>query len=451
MITVTQKFLLSLALAVAAVCPVSALGADDPGLELAQAIALAQSGDPWIQGSRYTQDALEAEATSARTLPDPKMSLLLANLPTDTFSLSQEPMTQVGVGVSQLFPRGDSLELMSEQKSQLGLEQPYQRANRQAKVAMTVGELWLEAFKSQQTIALIEQDRALFEQLVDAAMASYSSAMGKTRQQDVIRAQLELTQLEDRLTMLHQQMDADRQRLSEWVGRVAIARPLARTLEELPLPHRDIVLDQASLTPQQVFELVQSHPALLALEQRIQASDTGVELARQKYKPEWGVSAQYGHREDDPQGMSRADFFSVGVTLDVPLFTSNRQDQDVNAARARANAIKTEKSLLLRQLISAFETSRAQLLRLDQRHDLYARQLLPQMTEQSEAYLNAYNNDTGDFAGAVRARIAELNAKIEMLAISVGRQKQIAQLNYLLTDAAQGETRHPDIPGADHE
>ena len=36
---------------------------------------------------------------------------------------------------------------------------------------------------------------------------------------------------------------------------------------------------------------------------------TGVELAHQKYKPEWGVSAQYGYRADDPTGRGRADFF----------------------------------------------------------------------------------------------------------------------------------------------
>ena len=35
---------------------------------------------------------------------------------------------------------------------------------------------------------LIEQDRALFEQLVEAAEAQYASAVGRARQQDLIRA-----------------------------------------------------------------------------------------------------------------------------------------------------------------------------------------------------------------------------------------------------------------------
>jgi len=74
-----------------------------------------------------------------------------------------------------------------------------------------------------------------------------------------------------------------------------------------------------------------------------------------------------------------------------------------------------------------------QLQRLNDRRALYAGQLLPQMSEQAEAALAAYNNDGGDFAEAVRARIAELNAKIDFLTIRIDRLKMIAELNYLLS------------------
>ena len=66
-------------------------------------------------------------------------------------------------------------------------------------------------------------------------------------------------------------------------------------------------------------------------------------MAKQKYKPEWGVNASYGYRDDDPMGNSRADLFSVGVTFDLPLFTDNRQDKEVKSAISKTEAIKTEK------------------------------------------------------------------------------------------------------------
>jgi len=409
-------------------------------LTLDEAITLAIDTDPWLTGSQYTQQALNDEATAVATLPDPRMSLMAGNFPVDTFDLNQEAMTQLSVGISQMFPRGDSLSLAQQQKQQLAEQHPLLRLDRRAKVSVTVSQLWLEAFKAQESIRLIEQDRALFEQLVDAAKAGYSSALGRARQQDVIRAQLELIRLEDRLTMLRQQQQAAQKRLTEWIGAPATV-PLAPVLptQSLSRPLSVPTIKQASEHTR--YEWIRHHPALRALDQRIDATQTGVDLAKQKYKPEWGLTAQYGYRDSDPMGRDRADLFSVGVTFDLPLFTGNRQDKEVSAAVNRTEAIKTEKYLLGRRLMAELETASVQLARLDERQALYTDQLLPQMAEQAEASLSAYNNDDGDFAEAVRARIAELNTKIDALAIAVDRQKTIAQINYLLAEASFDDAR----------
>ena len=404
-------------------------------LTLDEAITLAIDTDPWLTGSQYTQQALTDEATAAATLPDPRMSLMAGNFPVDTFDLNQEAMTQLSVGISQMFPRGDSLSLAQQQKQQLAEQHPLLRLDRRAKVGATVSQLWLEVFKAQESIRLIEQDRALFEQLVDVAEASYSSALGRARQQDVIRAQLELTRLSDRLTVLRQQQQAAQKRLSEWIGAPATV-PLAPVLptQSLSRPLSAPTIEYANEHTR--YEWIRHHPALRALDQRIDATQTGVDLAKQKYKPEWGLTAQYGYRDNDPMGRDRADLLSIGVNFDLPIFTGNRQDKEVSAAVNRTEAIKTEKHLLGRRLMAELETASVQLARLDERQALYADQLLPQMAEQAEASLTAYNNDDGDFAEAVRARIAELNAKVDALAIDVDRQKTIAQINYLLAQAS---------------
>ncbi|WP_445771927.1 TolC family protein, partial [Rheinheimera sp.] len=381
-------------------------------LSLDEAIQIALTNDPWLAGSQYSQNALNDEAKASATLPDPKVSLMAGNLPTDSFSISQEPMTQLSASVTQMFARGETLALTKRQKQQLAQQHPFLRADRRAKVTTTVIQLWLDAYQAQESIRLIEQDRALFEQLVDVAQVGYSSALGNARQQDVIRAQLELTRLSDRLTMLWQQQEAAQNRLSEWVG-VAADNALAPDLPTLT-PAR-------AWSPQAVeydnelarYEWIRHHPAIQALDMYVDATQTGVDLAQQKYKPEWGVTAQYGYRANDPMGRSRADLFSVGVSFDLPIFTENRQDKEVSAAISRTEAVKTEKQLLARRLLAEMRTARVQLLRADERLTLYSEQLLTQIAEQAEASLVAYNNDDGDFAEAVRARIAELNAKVD--------------------------------------
>lgn len=404
-------------------------------LTLEEAVALAVDADPWLVGSQYTEGALNDEATAAATLPDPRMSVMAGNFPVDTFDINQEAMTQLSLGVTQMFPRGESLALTRQQKQQLANQHPLLRLDRRARISQTVAQLWLEAFKAQESIRLIEKDRSLFEQLVDVALAGYSSALGRARQQDVIRAQLELTRLSDRLTVLQQQQEVAQHRLSEWIGapaRAPIAPVLPTTSVIRPLPEDGTELVSA----QSRYEFVRHHPALGALDQRIEATQTGIDLAKQKYKPEWGLTAQYGYRHNDPLGRDRADLFSIGVTFDLPVFTGNRQDKEVSAAINRTEAARTEKHLLGRQLMAELVTAVEQLARLEERQALYNGKLLPQMAEQAEASLAAYNNDDGNFAEAVRDRIAELNARIEALAIAVESQKIIAQINYLLAQAS---------------
>ena len=425
--------------------------AEDGSLELtlAETVKLSKINDPWLLGNQHTQQSLESMSIAAGTLPDPKVSVGLANLPTDTFDFAQEGMTQFKVGVSQMFPRGDSLAIKKEQLELLGGQYPYQRQDRKAKVTVLVSHLWLDAYKAQQSIALINDKRALFEELANVAQASYSSALGKTRLQDIVRAQLELTRLDDRLTTLSQHNDMFRARLSEWLSdyfvdnrlqtslvesqKLSTSFVLARQLPDTQLANPQLYREVTETDPQILFDYLSDHPAVNAIGQKIKASSSAIELAQQKYKPEWGINASYGYRDNDPMGNDRSDLFSVGVTFDLPLFTSNRQDKLVESAVSRTEAVKTEKSLLLRKLIASFETTKAQLVRLNQRQQLFQQQLLPQMHEQAEASLTAYTNDDGDFAEVVRARIAELNAEINALNIDVDRQKTIIQLNYLFT------------------
>ena len=126
-------------------------------------------------------------------------------------------MTQFKVGLSQALPRGDSRDLQRQKLELLGQQHPHHRAGRLAQVESTVSQLWLDAWRARETIRLIEQDKGLFEQLVDIVESKYTTALGDTRQQDLIRAQLELTRLKDRLVVLQEQMDKAQSALGEWL------------------------------------------------------------------------------------------------------------------------------------------------------------------------------------------------------------------------------------------
>jgi len=431
-------------------------------LSFERAITLAQQYDPWLTGNKHQQNALLALSRAVETLPDPNVSLAIANLPTNGFDFSQEAMTQFKVGLTQMFPRGDTLAIKNQQLTFQSQVYPFERQDREAKIAVTVGSLWLDAYRIQQSIILIEKNRSLFEQLADITQASYSSALGKTRQQDIVRAQLELTRLDDQLDQLAQQKNRFEGQLVPWLTRYLIDNSsndeaegfalhdinLGEKLVEINLQHSALIYTTQWQKPMQLVTYFNQHPAVMAIDKKIQATQTGVSLAQQKYKPEWGVNASYGYRDGDPSGNSRADFMSVAVTFDLPFFTANRQDQEVKSAIAQTEASKTEKVLLLRQLFGAYASGKGRLLRINDRLVLYRSKLLPQTHDQAEASLTAYTNDDGDFSDVVRAKIAVLNAEIDQLAIEVEQQKIILELNYLFVGSLPTSNNQRPAHGA---
>lgn len=412
-------------------------------LDLQQAIALAIENDPWLESSELRQKAMLESSEAIFTLPNPVVSIAMANVPVNGFAFDQEPMTQLKAGVSQMFPRGDSVEIQRQQLKKLAQQHPLLRQDRKAKASVVVSSLWLDVYRAQEIIVMIEQDRALFQQLSEIVQAGYSSAVGKARQQDIVRAQLELTRLEDRLTMLMMQKDKASAQLTQWLStgshwQASDTYAISNLMVSSEQPNVASIPDYALAAlnandRQKLAQTLLSHPSLLAIEQRIDASKSSVELAQQQQKPQWGVNASYAYRADDQIGRSRADFLSIGVSFDVPIFSQSRQDSLVSAAVQEAEAIKTDKLLALRDLLSQVQTAWSNYQRLQQRQALFDDKILMQTKEQAEASLTAYTNDDGDFAEVVRARIDHLNARIDTLNIHVDLLKTQAQLNYFFT------------------
>ncbi len=425
-------------------------------LSLEHAIKQAQNNDPWLSENKHKQDSLDSKAISSGTLPDPRVTLGLANIAADNFDFNQENMTQLKAGISQMLPRGNTLELQTQKFQLLSGQNPYLRDDRKEQVSVTVTSLWLDAFEAKESIRLIETDRELFEQLVEISEASYSTAYGSTQQQDVVRAQLELTRLDDRLTKLKQQQEVSQKQLGQWVnGRFVQHYSMldASTtafndidtsfLPTIELRRRDLL----DMDEQTLVEALTKHPSVLGVESLIKATNTEIELAKQKYKPQWGVSASYSYRGNDAAGGNRADLFSIGVSFDLPIFTEKRQDKQVQSAVSEAESVKTKKWMLLREMIAEFESAKVQLQRLNQRNELYQQKLLPQIHEQAEAALTAYTNDEGDFSEVVRARIDVLDAELDKLAIDVERQKIISKLNYFLSIPSNSQTEYIEEEG----
>ena len=409
---------LYLALLIMICAPVLAANADK-SLSLSEAESLAVSQDPVIAASRATARALDAAAVADGQLADPKIKAGLFNLPLDNLEIDREPTTQLRLGLQQAFPRGRT-RYFSQQKTQwLATAEQAITEDKQRRVIRDVRNRFLELYYQIRAAGVIEETRALFAQLVDITQAHY--ATGRVSQQDVLRASLELSRLDDRATRVRNEEDKSRAMLMKWIGEAA-SRPLSNYFPDLPeLPEKDVIAGR-----------LQDHPLIKAESARIESFNQGVQISRQQYKPGFNVGLEYRKRfGNNPGGDNRADMMAAMVTMDLPLFPKNRQDKRLVASVRQAEAAQLKRADRLRELKAMLDSDYASWQRLDERAQLYNARLLREASANTSASLSAYQAGVTEFTTLMRARITDLDVRLDDLRIRVDRAKTQARLLYL--------------------
>jgi outer membrane protein TolC len=389
------------------------------GLSLADAEAIALTEDPSIQAVRARREAIEELAVAGGALPDPVLRTGLMSLPTDTWELGQEPMTQVLVGVSQKFPRGRTRELRSEQMREQSAALGDTLEDLRLQIVRSVREEYLEVLKQLKLARINAEAVEAFSDLADITQDYY--ATGRVQQQDVLRAAVELAKVEDRGTRIAQAEAAARARLEAWIGAAA---------------YRELELSWPALAPETPLDTVRAnladHPRIRALQQRVEAADTGIELAEQRYRPEFGVDLAYGGRGGTGMdGSSRPDLFSVMVMMDLPLFHKNRQDRYKSAALSESSAAAFQRDDAYRRMASEASVHAATLDRQRERIRLFEESLLPDAEFNAEAAFSAYQAALETLTTLMRARITEYELQLDYADLRAEALKTRARLDYL--------------------
>jgi outer membrane protein TolC len=392
-------------------------------LSLAQAEQLALEADPLIKRYSASSRSHDAESSANGTLPDPKLRLGMFNVPLDSFSTTQDPSTQLRIGIQQEFPRGDTTDLKQQQSKWLAQAAMAQANDEKLKLLMNVRDAYLNLYYEIKAGNIVNETRELFVKLAKITEDQY--AAGRVNQQDVIRADLELSRLEDRATKIQGNEDEYRAYLAQWVGDIAW-QDIDSHFPVLP-----DVPDNVDIN-----ELLTQHPSVMAETAKVEASRTMIEVTRQDYKPGVGAFVEYRKRfGENADGSDRSDMMAAMVTVDIPLFTENRQDKNVAAREESANAARYSRDDRLRVLKRKLEKDRAIYRRLGEREMIYRNKLVSSAANNAEASLNAYQSGVTEFTTLMRAGITELDVRLENLRIQVDRLRTQARLLYITGDS----------------
>lgn len=385
-------------------------------LTLAEAEDIAMGNEPGQASLSARASAFEEQAVAAAQLPDPTLRVGLANFPINSGSFSTEGMTQAQLGIRQVFPRGRSRALSSVRLRSLAAELGKSAEARSRDVLTATRTAWLDAYLWQRAQQIVTESRPFFADLVSVTRSMY--AVGRKTQHDVLRAELELSRLDDRLIETGRARAEAQAELSRWLGTDAY-RPIAMKLpgwQQLP-PLDDLRQD------------LTDHPSLAAADASISARQSGIDLAKENYKAGWALDLVYGYREGSlPDGEPRSDFVSLAASVDLPLFSKNRQDRQLASALQERRAAVETKNELHAQLQSQLDLQYARWSDLTRRLALYDSQILGQSEAQAQSALQAYQSDTGDFSDVMRGYIDDLNTRLEYTRLQIERAQSYAVL-----------------------
>lgn len=394
-------------LVVAMLVSPAAAPAAEPRLSLEGLIEELAERNPEIKAARERWEAAKAVVPQVQTLPDPKLQLGYQRMPMlDPF---QGPM--YGFGQEIPFPGKLSLKGEIAQREAERLEQEY-NATRLRLIAV-LKEAYYNLHFVHKSIEIVEKNKALLTQFEKTAKARYS--VGQAAQQDVFRAQVELSRVLDRLAVLDQQKESLHAAINRFLNRPP-AGPLG-TPEEIQTTILTIPLQELSRRAE-AFS-----PALLASAKSIDRSEQVVSLARRQYYPDFDVTA-LGTRND----RINENGYQVMLGIKIPLFYQTKQRQGVNEALASLSGAREDFSVTRQDVLFQVKDGFVQAQRAERLITILRDAIIPQATLALQAAQAGYGVGKVDFLTLLNSLLTLQESQLELHSEMVSHERAVARL-----------------------
>ena len=381
-------------------------------LTLDNAMLLAVTNQPQLTAQNALINARQQSVIADQQLPDPKLKFGISNLPVDTFSLTQDAMTQTSLSIEQRFP-GANKRVLRGQLAMINSEQTrtdFDNTVREIKRA--AGLAWLDVYTAEQTIRLLQEQQAVMRQQITAANIAYRNA--QATQDSVLGLQNRLSQLIDDELAQQAQVASARARLARWIGN------MAQTGIELTIPK------SPALPPlNQLLAELATHPQLRKYDQIITATQTELDLAQADKNPDWTVELGYAKR-----GPAYADMIAAQVSVDLPVFPKNRQDRNISAKQMMLENARNQREDSLRNLTAELTSYYNDWQIANRRISLLETTALPTARQRIAAILISYQNNQANMVSMLETHHAELDMRLQILSLQVARERARLQTYY---------------------
>ncbi|ALA58055.1 TolC family protein [Nitrospira moscoviensis] len=380
-------------------------------LDLSGVIAEALARNPEIQAARQQWEAASKRVTQARSLDDPNLSVQWWNAP-ESFNLGRAQNTIIGL--AQKFPFPGKLALKEEIATRSAEMTEQALRARERDLTARVKQAYYDLFFAHKAIQIHHEQVDLLKQFLEIATAKFRT--GKGTQVDVLKAQVELSTLYQRLPVLEQQRDTAQAKLNTLLDRdprFPLGSPQG--------PHEG----RFDKDLEELYQIATTaRPELKAAELAVRRNEQSRALARRQYYPDFNVAVQRF------QNFQANDGFGAVVSVNVPFafWTKPRYDAAVHeaaagiaAARADLHTLENLTRFQIRDLVARVRASWEVAV-------LYRTTVVPQAEQSVEAARAGYRTGRTSFLDLIEADRALRDFQLAYWRALVDRESRLAEV-----------------------
>ena len=337
--------------------------------------------NPEIQAMRERWRGAQARPSQEGSLPDPMFNTGYHNESFDHFTQGSSDFAWLRFGVEQEVPFVGKLGLKEEVAARAADREGALYRAAVLDVLTRLRMAYDDYFLAHQSLEIVRKNRTLMEKLEQAAEARYK--VGEGNQQDVLRAQLELSILLGRLTSLDQARESSTAKLNGIANRPPGA-PLGP-----PTPIRKEPL-QHSL---EEFEALarEGAPNLKAAQLDVVRAESNLALAKRQYYPDFVLRADYFNKA------ALVPEWEVGAGIRIPFFFWRKQAFGVEEAAAGESEARAAQQAAAQDVLSKIKDFYAQAEAADRLVGLYGTAVVPQSELSLDSALASYQVGQVDF------------------------------------------------------
>ena len=360
--------------------------------------------------------AASEQVPQAKSLPDPQVTYGYA-----TESTPQRKMFEA----MQMFPWPGTIEARTAVASAESKAALKEFEAKKLELFYEVKQAFYEFCYLAKATNITNENLQLLKHLEEVALARYATSTAP--HPDVIRAQIELAMMENKLRSLTELRPAVVARLNSVLNRPDFGELSRAATSDLPWPQETRTdTDLGTRTDTEWLERVESNPQLQALAYEVEAARSSEKLSKKRFYPDIGL----GVGVDSGMGDNGDDRVMARLSLTLPIWRDNYKAAQ-RQAKAQLNKMTQEKVQLqntlaakVRQILYEYQNS-------DREIRLYKDIVIPKAKEMVTASETAYQAGTVDFLSLIDAQRSLLQYQLEYEKAVAENAQRLAELEML--------------------